>query len=126
LIFATIDFISRYIIHTLKEKTVPQLNSRPTLADIQAYVNRLESERGFTENTVQQSCLLLGEEVGDLFKSVRKQQKMKIDRSSPVGDVDEELADILIYVCSIANRLDIDLERAFRDKEAVNKKRVWA
>jgi NTP pyrophosphatase (non-canonical NTP hydrolase) len=51
---------------------------------------------------------------------------MKIDRSSPVGDVDEELADILIYVCSIANRLDIDLERAFRDKEAVNKKRVWA
>jgi NTP pyrophosphatase (non-canonical NTP hydrolase) len=126
LIFATIDFISRYIIHTLKEKTVPQLNSRPTLADIQAYVNRLESERGFTENTVQQSCLLLGEEVGELFKSVRKQQKMKIDRSSHIGAVDEELADILIYVCSIANRLDIDLERAFRDKEAVNKKRVWA
>jgi len=50
---------------------------------------------------------------------------MKIDDKSIVGSVDEELADILIYLCSIANRLDIDLERAFRDKEEVNKQRTW-
>ncbi|MNH58496.1 MazG nucleotide pyrophosphohydrolase domain protein [compost metagenome] len=104
---------------------MPQLTTRPNLADLQTYVSQLEEERGFTSNTVQQSCLLLGEEIGELFKAIRKQQKMKLDSNSKVGNVDEELADILIYLCSIANRLDIDLEQALRDKEEINKKRVW-
>jgi NTP pyrophosphatase (non-canonical NTP hydrolase) len=50
---------------------------------------------------------------------------MGLDRKSIVGSVDEELADVLIFVCSIANRFNIDLEKAFRDKEGVNKNRVW-
>jgi len=50
---------------------------------------------------------------------------MKVDHNSKFGSIEEELADIIIYLCSIANRLDIDLEKAFRDKEEVNKKRVW-
>lgn len=98
----------------------------PTLQDLQLYVRQLEKERGFTEGTLQQQCLLLGEEVGELFKAVRKQQNMKLDKKSVVGSVDEELADILIYLCSIANRLNIDLEQAFRKKEDVNKKRSWS
>lgn len=28
-------------------------------------------------------------------------------------------------LCAIANRLDVDLERAFRDKERINETRVW-
>ena len=39
--------------------------------------------------------------------------------------VKEEIADMLIYLCAIANRLDIDIEQAFREKEEVNKKREW-
>ena len=85
----------------------------------------MERERGFTNSTVQEQCLFLGEEVGELFKAIRKQQKLKIDQKSVVGSVDEELADILIYLCSIANRLDIDLETAFREKEQVNEQRDW-
>ncbi len=104
---------------------MPQLTTKPNLDDLQVYVRQLEIERGFTENTIQQSCLLLGEEVGELFKAVRKQQKMKLDSNSQVGNAKEELADILIYLCSIANRLDINLEQALRDKEEINKKRVW-
>jgi NTP pyrophosphatase (non-canonical NTP hydrolase) len=42
-----------------------------------------------------------------------------------VGNVDEELADVLIYLCSLANRCGIDLEDAFRKKEEVNKNRQW-
>lgn len=85
----------------------------------------MERERGFTNSTVQEQCLFLGEEVGELFKAIRKQQKLKLDQKSVVGSVDEELADILIYLCSIANRLDIDLETAFREKEQVNEQRNW-
>jgi len=42
-----------------------------------------------------------------------------------VGEVGDELSDVFIYLCSIANRYDIDLETAFLNKEEKNKKRTW-
>jgi len=104
---------------------MPTLNTNPTLKDIQEYVIQLEKERGFAEQPVLQKCLMLGEEVGELFKAIRKQQNIKIDSNSKFGSINEELADILIFVCSIANRYDINLEEAFRDKEEINKTRTW-
>lgn len=104
---------------------MPQLSVNPSLSALQDYVRKLEEERGFTGNTIQQEALLLGEEIGELFKALRKQQKMAIDSKSTVGAVDEELADVLIYICAIANRLNIDLETAFREKERINEQRIW-
>lgn len=104
---------------------MPELKPQPTLKDFQEYVIRLEEERGFTDDTLLQRSLLLGEEVGELFKAIRKAEKMGVDPESIIGSVDEELADILIFLCSIANRLGIDLEKAFREKEEVNKRRIW-
>lgn len=101
------------------------LKSSPTLSDFQTYVKRLEQERGFTDVTLQQNCLLLGEEIGELFKAIRKIENMRIDRNSQVGSVEEELADVMIFLCSIANRLNVDMEQAFRDKEAINHRRKW-
>lgn len=37
----------------------------------------------------------------------------------------DELADLIIYLCAIANRYEIDLEQAFREKEEINKERTW-
>lgn len=104
---------------------MPILPQNPSLAQFQQYVIELESERGFSDQSVLQKCLMLGEEIGELFKAVRKQQNIKLDQKSVVGSVDEELADILIFICSIANRLNIDLEKAFRDKEVINMTRTW-
>ena len=104
---------------------MPQLNDHPTLADFQAYVVQLETERGFSDQSVRDKCLLLGEEIGELFKAVRKSEGLKIDATSHFGTISEELADIFIYICAIANRHDIDLESAFRDKEAINHQRSW-
>lgn len=104
---------------------MPELKERPTLADLQAYVVELEKERGFTGQSAIQRSLLLGEEVGELFKAIRKTEQLGVDQNSRIGSVEEELADVLIVALSIANRYDIDLEKAFREKEEVNKKRVW-
>ena len=104
---------------------MPQLNDHPMLADYQSYVARLEIERGFEDQSARDKCLLLGEEIGELFKAVRKGEGLKVDTSSQFGTVSEELADILIYVCAIANRYDINLESAFREKEAINHQRSW-
>jgi NTP pyrophosphatase (non-canonical NTP hydrolase) len=104
---------------------MPNLQSNPTLKDFQKYVSKLVSERGFTENTVLQNSLMLGEEVGELFKAIRKAEKMKTDSNSNVHNVEEEMANVFIHLCTLANQYDIDLEKAFRDKEETNKKRVW-
>jgi NTP pyrophosphatase (non-canonical NTP hydrolase) len=97
-----------------------------TLTEIQRYVADMEKERGFADRGVVAQCLLLGEEVGELFKAVRKSEHLPIGTTSIVGTVDEELADILILVCAVANRYGIDLSSALRRKEEHNEKRVWA
>ena len=103
------------------------LKQNPTIKDIQEYVLELEKERKFDQQGVIEKSLLLGEEIGELFKAIRKKEALGIDKNkSKVANVEEELADILIYVCSIANRYNIDLEKAFREKEKQNKLRSWS
>ena len=101
------------------------LKKNPTLKDVQEYVYEMEIKRNFLDQSVLQKCLMLGEEVGELFKAIRKEENIKVDDKSNIGTIDEELADIIIFVCAIANRYNIDLEQAFRDKEDINKKRTW-
>jgi NTP pyrophosphatase (non-canonical NTP hydrolase) len=109
-----------------QDQVMPELNKNPLLKDYQAYVATLETERGFCSQTAKDKCLLLGEEVGELFKAVRKADGMSIDPNSEVGNIEGEIADIFIYLCAIANRFDIDIQSAFLKKEEVNKKRVWS
>lgn len=104
---------------------MPNLNSNPTLTDIQKYVAEFEVERGFADEDAIKKCLMLGEEVGELFKAIRKYENMSVDKNSKSYSVQEEMADIIIMLCSIANRFDVNLEKAFRDKEEINKKRKW-
>jgi len=48
-----------------------------------------------------------------------------VDTSSNFTEIGDELADIFIYLCAIANRKGINLEAAFRKKEEKNKQRIW-
>jgi len=102
-----------------------KLANNPTLSDFHKYITEMEDVRGFSDQTVLQKCLMMGEEVGELFKAIRKDEGIKLDSNSHVGGISEELADVFIYLLAIANRYSINLEQAFRDKEEVNKKRVW-
>ncbi|RLB93159.1 MAG: pyrophosphohydrolase [Deltaproteobacteria bacterium] len=103
---------------------MPKL-SEATLSNLQAYVTELEIERGFIDQTILEKCLLMGEEMGELFKAIRKTENISTDQNSETFHIGEELADILIYICAIANRSGIDMEEAFRQKEEINKQRVW-
>jgi NTP pyrophosphatase (non-canonical NTP hydrolase) len=104
---------------------MPNLIKNPTLANFQNYVAELEIERGFDHQTIIDKCLLLGEEVGELYKAVRKSEGLAIDSNSNFTEIGDELTDIFIYLCAIANRKGIDLETAFQKKEEKNKRRVW-
>ena len=76
----------KYTSNVIQEyKKMPELVARPILEDFQHYVRELEAERGFSEQDVVQKCLMLGEEVGELFKVVRKHTRIKTDPNSSVG-----------------------------------------
>jgi NTP pyrophosphatase (non-canonical NTP hydrolase) len=103
------------------------LKEKPTLRDFQKYAQEMEKERGFEEETILEQCLLLGEEVGELFKAIRK-HKTNINydnENSQVHNIENEMADVMMYLFCLANRMDIDLERAIRNKEEINKNRTW-
>lgn len=93
---------------------------------LQDYVAKTEVERGFDRQTSLEKCLLLGEEMGELFKAVRRASGLAVDANSDAKEVGSELADILNYLLAIANRHQIDLGEAFIAKELLNRERKWA
>jgi NTP pyrophosphatase (non-canonical NTP hydrolase) len=102
-----------------------ELTIAMTLADLQSYVRDCEVQRGFSDQTSIEKCLLLGEEVGELFRAVRREVGLLTDPRSRVANVAEELADILNYLLAIANRFEVDLATAFLQKEERNQARQW-
>ena len=101
------------------------LSQGASLRGIQNYVAKMEEERELDKQDLTSQCLKLGEEVGELYRAVRKLQGQPQDPDSRVTDVGDEAVDALILLMSIVNRCDINLEDAFRAKEARNESRVW-
>ena len=101
------------------------LKKNPTLRDFQEYVAQMVKMRGFDKETVPEIFMLFLEECGEMAKAARKTQKIKTDKKSEQFNLNREAADVFIYLLDICNHFGIDLEKAFRDKEEINKKRVW-
>ena len=113
---------------TSKERPpAPELPPEATMADYQKYVHGLESFHGWLDVDLIHNCFLMGEEVGELFKAVRKFERYYEPNAdgSATAPVAEEIVDVLNYLLAIANRLDIDVEAAFREKNTRNLSRSW-
>ena len=82
-------------------------------------------ERGFEKGTIPELFMLFLEECGEMAKAARKAAHIKSGKHSKEFDIGHEAADVFIYLLEICNHLGIDLEKAFREKEEINKKRVW-
>lgn len=102
------------------------LPENPTLSDFQQLIRRLVVERGYDQETVPEVLMLLVEEVGELAKAIRKVNGQKTHADSKIHNVQEELADVLWLLVDLSNRLDVDLEAAFRAKETKNQGRKLA
>ena len=103
------------------------------MARFQSYVYDLEVLHGWLDVDLVHNCFRMGEEVGELFKAVRKYEKLfaqggaaPVDAEAARAHVGEEIVDVLNYLLAIANRLDLDVEAAFRAKNATNQTRSWA
>lgn len=102
----------------------------------QTYVAALEQMHGWLDTDLIHNCFLMGEEVGELFKAIRNHNRYCIESASSSAEssdaqqgskaaVADEIVDVFNYLLALANRLDIDLEAAFREKNARNQARSW-
>lgn len=111
-----------------REKYFNDLKKDTSLVELQNYINNVLEIRGFNNQSIELKLMLLMEEVGELAKSIRKDStslpidRCKINNYSPI---EEEIADVLIVLFSIANKLQIDLYDAFLKKKRENIKRKW-
>ncbi len=113
--------------------TLPEFPSTALLPDLQAYQQAVNKARGWNDASIESLWLLFTEEVGELAKAIRHRQKLGLEVTSeavaPAGkagsDLAGEFADVFSYLIDLASRCGVDLETAYRDKEAINAKRVW-
>lgn len=108
------------------------LPEKATMQDYQRYVHDLEQMHGWLDVDLVHNAFLMTEELGELLKAIRKHNKyfdeagaQRREASETLAHVGEEIVDVFNYLCAIANRLDIDIEAAFRDKNARNQERSW-
>ena len=103
-----------------------ELRPNPTLRDLQDYFAAICQERGWTKDSPPEKFVLFVEEVGELAKAIRKKTGLYHEAAKPNSlALEEEFADVLSYLLDLANCYNVDLERAFRDKDAINQKRYW-
>ena len=105
-----------------------KLNEKNTLQEVQQYIKDVIEIRGFANQEIEKTMLLLLEEVGELAKSIRKNATdMGIDnnKANHYDTIESEVADVFIVLSSVCNKLDIDLYKALKDKEQENINRIW-
>ncbi len=103
---------------------MPRLKEHPTLADFQRYVTEMVVERDYVKESLPEVFMLFLEECGEMAKAARPLQGIKTDETSEKYRLDHEIADVFILLLDIANKCGVDLEKAFREKEEINKKRT--
>lgn len=100
-----------------------KLNEGNTLQEVQQYIKEVIEIRGFSNQEIEKTMLLLLEEVGELAKSIRKNAtNMGIDnnKANHYDTIESEVADVFIVLCSVCNKLDIDLSKEIKDYCEIN------
>jgi len=103
----------------------PQDTQNASLSAYQEYVREVTKERGFDDETVSQKFMLLLEEAGEFAQTARKVADIKARTDRSQEDLADGAGDVFAILLDICNKLDIDLEQAFLQKEQKNQARTW-
>lgn len=103
-----------------------KLNNNSSMSDIQNYIKIMLEENNYNNTPLELLCYLT-EEVGELAKEIRKNEtNMEVDINKNYNsNIKDELADVFIYVLTIADKYNIDLLDALKKKETINLERTW-
>lgn len=104
------------------------LKDTDSLRAVQQYIKNINTIRGFEDQPIELTMLLLTEEIGELAKSIRKNatnMSTDINKQYNYESIESEVSDCLYVLASVCNRLNIDMFRCLKDKEKENIHRVW-
>jgi len=88
------------------------------IIDLQNFIK----ERDYNPELKEKYFMKLIEEVGELSEVIRKDKRM--NENSIKDSIEEEIYDVLYYVCALANCYDINLEVCHKLKSELNE-RKW-
>ena len=92
-------------------------------SEFQQYVREYSKIKGFDTSTIEQRTLYLMTEVGELAKEVLTVSfHPDAEKKENLGF---EMYDVVWNIFDLANKLNIDLDQAFKRKMEINDKRVW-
>jgi len=91
------------------------------IVEFQRYVSNFSKEKGFQDTTIEERTIYTMAELGELAEVILKRDTIQ-DAKREIG---LEMFDVIWNVCDLANKLNIDLEKAFKEKMKINKKREW-
>ena len=114
---------------SIQQELLKKLTDKSSINEIQSYIKEVMQIRGFNKEKSSDKILLLVEEVGELAKAIRKNEsKLGIDKTKEYNysSIESEIADVFIVLLSICDILNIDLLKAFLNKEEENIKRIWS
>ena len=105
------------------------IDETASLAQIQDYIKQVVELRGFANQSIQETMLLLLEETGELAKAVRKaatRMSVDVDKMQNYDTVESEAADVFFVLTAVCNQMGVNLLHALKEKEAVNCERNWS
>ncbi|AKR10316.1 pyrophosphatase [Bacillus cereus] len=91
------------------------------IVEFQRYVSNFSKKKGFQDTTIEERTIYTIAELGELAEVILKRDTIQ-DAKREIG---LEMFDVIWNVCDLANKLNIDLEKAFKEKMKINKKREW-
>ncbi|WP_336018339.1 MazG nucleotide pyrophosphohydrolase domain-containing protein [Fusobacterium polymorphum] len=114
---------------SIQQELLKKLTDKSSINEIQSYIKEVMQIRGFNKEKSSDKILLLVEEVGELAKAIRKNENnLGTDKTKEYNysSIESEIADVFIVLLSICDILNIDLLKAFLNKEEENIKRIWS
>ncbi|MGH8637301.1 MAG: nucleotide pyrophosphohydrolase [Burkholderiales bacterium] len=111
------------------EMTNHQVDGIADLSALRDELRRFSTERDWDQfHTPKNLAIALSVEASELlehFQWLTAEQSQTLDPET-LGRVREEMADVLLYLVRLADRLDVDLLAAARDKIELNAKKYPA
>lgn len=105
-----------------------KLNENNTLREVQEYVNNINEIRGFNDQDITKTMLLLTEEIGELAKAIRKDatdMSVDLQKRYNYDTIESEVSDVFYVLSCVCNKLNIDIFNCLKEKEKRNINRTW-
>ncbi|KPV61965.1 MAG: MazG nucleotide pyrophosphohydrolase domain protein [Candidatus Bathyarchaeota archaeon BA1] len=111
-----------------------------TFRKAQDWVESFERARGWADRPPEEKLICLQEEVGELARAIKlvwsessklikkgisQEEARKKALTISSNNVAEEIADCIVYLLSIANKFNIDIDSCLREKMKTSLQRKW-